>query len=332
MTAFRSLLRGIVGLLICAQLGVAQAPRNVVDLRLDLKRAAWIVEDADAALMFLPNMVAIIGDMVVVTDPEGPAVLAFDLRTGRQRWRHGRKGGGPGEWRAPVIAAWHPDGVLVVDNDRRRLYLLSRAGDLLSETPVPMGQFVGAICSFHDRTVLLSVAAIPSRSLILVHLDGSKAPEYRYPFAASDVLMDSPIDLTARADAEGCVATRKTGDGMAQLGPTAPQARASFVEVLRQRPFKLPSEIKDTADMPIPFSLTSGSDRTEFFVWFGGSACRSRCIDWYDSRTLKYRRSMRLTGNTGIGVLALAIRSGMLIVLGTRNDVPVIAAFRIPAR
>lgn len=325
----------IVGAIaLVVEAGVAQSGRTVREMSLTLRRAEWIVEDPDGKLLFLPNKIAIVGDRVVVTDPKGPAVLAFDLRTGRRLWRYAREGSGPGEMRAPVIPAWHPDGILVADNDTRRLYLLSPAGRLLSEVPAPMGQFMTALCAFRDRSVLVSVAGFPAQSLIVVRLDGAKATgtSYPFPFSASTSLMAAAIDLTERSDADGCLASRKTEDGMALLGTAEAQRQTSFVEVVRQRPYKPPSEIKDTSDLPIPFSLKSGSDGSEFFVWFGGNTCHSRCIDWYDARTLDYRRSLRLTGNTGIGIRDLALRAGLLVVLGTRDDVPVLAAFRVPIR
>ena len=165
-----------------------EAQRTITDLRLDQDHVEWIRVERSDSLFAHPNAVFLAGDLVVVTDPAAHDVVALDAASGQLKWRYLKPGRGPGEMQRPDQAAWHPDGVVVVDNGTHRLYLLSPSGDLLWEKPTPHGTFVSGVCSVQDGTLILNVASLPSHAL--VHFDPATGKDQvlPFPFAADDGL------------------------------------------------------------------------------------------------------------------------------------------------
>jgi len=312
----------------------AQGARRVRDLAIDPSKALWLREERSDSLLVNPNRVMVIDGLLIVTDPKAPAVIALDPETGRTVWRYDKEGRGPGEFKAPVLAAWHPNGILVVDDATARLFLFSRAGALIRESPVPGGLFVGGVCSYPDGSMLLSVPGPPQLALFSFRFGDTRGEPASFPFVSKgDNLAGSAMDLTSTPPESGvCLASRKTEEGLASLSERGAIATGSFVEHVRQRPYLPPSEIKDTSDIPIPFSLRNGVLGHEAFVWFGGVTCASRCVDFYDFPSLRYRRSLRLVGKSGIGLRDLTMTPGRLFILGSRDGYPVVGAFAIPDR
>ncbi|MES2306142.1 MAG: PQQ-binding-like beta-propeller repeat protein [Gemmatimonadota bacterium] len=310
----------------------AIAQRTVRDLTLSDKSMLWIRGSETDTTILDPNRMLVSNGRIFLTDPQGPAVVGLDARTGRTIWRYSKRGSGPGEFRAPALASWHPQGVVVADNDTHRLYLFSTDGALAAEQAVPMGQFVAGLCSFANGDVLLYVPAPPSSALITVRLGSRVTNRFPFPFdPSSPNLMAHALDLASvPANKYGCVASKKTEDGIATLNPESSPVVGKFVERLEQRAYKPPAQIRDTSDIPIPFSLRTGFDGTSAYVWFGGKSCASRCIDFYSMPALRYSYSLRIQGKTGIGIRDLAIDGRVLYLLGSRDGFPVLAAFTIP--
>lgn len=316
--------------------GSSQRPSRVyADLAIGDARPIWIRSDkADTTLIF-PNRSLLAHNRVFVTDPGGPAVSALDAATGATEWRYARQGSGPGELKSPQLLAWHPDGLVVADNENRRLYLFDIAGHLLHETKAPHGLGITAMCSFSDGRVLVNVAVMTGTSLYVTDFVGSDPEPLALPFdTASGSPLDRAVDLASAApsDVDGCVGTRKTNRGMALLRETGPPVLADYVETVVQRPYKPPQLLNDTTDLPIPFSRRAGVTDGHVWVWFGGESCASRCIDFYRLPGLRYEYSLRLTGRkTGLGLYDLAIANNRMVVLGSRDGAPLIAMYRLPA-
>lgn len=327
MTAWSSL----VLMALASSAGMAQ--RRTTDLSVTAPRALWIRGDESGTSWVEPNQILLADGRLYMTDPKGPAVIALDAASGRTVWRYSKAGGGPGEMRGPAALSWHPQGVVVVDNRNQRLYLFSRDGRLIAEQPAPLGRFVGSLCSLHDGTIIAGVATLSGVSVYATHFGAASPTPYPFPFdtAARPTPLDHAMDLasTRRTDNQGCFATRKAAEGMALLAADGATSKTNFVERLSQRPVKPPEEMRDTSDLPIPFSLKSSVSQDTAYVWFGGRSCAHRCIDLYSIPALTYIRSLRIAGPTGLGVRDLTIDNGILAVLGDRDGVPVIAAFRL---
>lgn len=333
MTRSTVLFRGwlsVVLLTLASSPGAAQ--RKTTDITVTAPRALWVRGDESDTSWVEPNQILLVDGRLYMTDPKGPAVVALEAASGRTAWRYSKAGGGPGEMRGPTALSWHPQGIVVVDNTNRRLYLFSRDGRLIKEQPAPLGRFVGSLCSLNDGTIIASVATLSGVSIYVTHFGAASPTPYPFPFdtVARRTPLDHAMDLaSSRAGNYGCLSTRKADEGMALLAASGVTVRANYVERLRQRPVKPPEEMRDTSDLPIPFSLKSAISADTAYVWFGGNSCAHRCIDLYAIPGLKYIRSMRIAGPTGLGVRDLTIDNGILAVLGDRDGVPVIAAFRL---
>lgn len=310
----------------------AQGVRQAKDVTISMQTAHWVVEDSIGQDLVNPNLLSVVRNTVVVTDPTAPAVVAYDLATGRRLWRYSKKGRGPGEMWEPGMSAWHPQGVVVVDNGARRLTILDMNGRFISAQPVPLGQFVTAICVRSNGDALINVPGPEDQAVLVLPADGSKYRPHGIlfpPGSRNPLALGGAVDFAATGRNHDCVASRKMDDGLAVLDAKGVARRGRFVESLRQRPFKSYAEIRDTADLPLSFSLHAGFDGDDVFVWFGGKSCAKRCIDLYDPATLAYKRSYRLVGRTGISVLDLVLAGSRVIVLGTRDGTPVVAAFPV---
>ncbi|MBK7595525.1 MAG: hypothetical protein IPJ11_09840 [Gemmatimonadetes bacterium] len=311
----------------------AQGIRKLGDVVVALKSARWVVEDSLGQDLVNPNLLSIVRNVVIVTDPSGPAVVAYDLASGKRLWRYSKKGRGPGEMWEPGMAAWHPKGIVIVDNGARRLTVLDMKGRFVSAQPVPMGQFVTAVCVRPNGDALLNVPGREEDAMVLLPANGSRERRYGVlfpPGSQNPLGTGGAVDLVQTGGKSSkCIAARKMDEGLAALDVDSVVRRGRFIESVRQRPFKSYAEVKDTSELPIPFSLHAGYDGREVYVWFGGKSCARRCIDFYDPATLAYRRSYRLIGRTGISLLDLAIVGQTIVALGTRDGTPIVVAFPI---
>lgn len=308
------------------------AQRIVTDFAIAKHTPVWTRLDPDGSSLGNPNWVMLRNGRVFLTDWDAPAVLALDARTGATLWRYAKEGSGPGEFRHPGMVFWHPRGIGIVDNHTARLYLFSDDGRLLAEQTVPHGLSVDDVCSLEDGTMIVAVTVLRGPSLFRTRFGQSTAEPFRFPF---DTARAHPLHLavglaSTPSGANGCFAARKLTAGMAMLSKAGPGVPRAFVESPRQRPFKDPAQIRDTSDLPIPFALRAGVNGDTAFVWFGGTSCHSRCIDFYSLPDLRYLHTIRLKGRTGINMHNLDIAGDLIVMLGSRDDVPLVAAYRLP--
>lgn len=307
--------------------------RRIVDAELPQSRLWQIGEGRDDTAIVAPNRITLIDGQLVLTDPQGPAVFAVDPGSGKTLWRYAHKGRGPGEMLQPVIAAWHPRGILVADNRTARLYLLSHQGKLLSEEGVPHGLFVSSMCSEADGAVVLNYATMSGTSLLTTRVGSRTATDIPFPFPpiTGDLnpSLGYAIDLVS-VSGGGCFGARKAAPGMLWIGPRDSVHTGSYVERLHQRATRPPAQMRDTSDLPIPFSLDVGSFDGVVYVWFGGTTCANRCIDFYDPKTLRYLETVRISGHTGIAIYDLTVENDRLYVAGASEHGPAIAAYRFP--
>ncbi len=321
----------LVAMLAVTAAGSMHAQRRSTDFAVARQKPLWTRIDPDGTTIGSPNWIIVHDGRVYLNDYDGPAVLALDARTGRTLWRYAREGRGPGEFRHPAFVFWHPRGVAVVDNDTRRLYLLSPEGVLLAERGVPRGLFIGGACSLDDGSMILDAAVLGGPSLYRARFGETSSDVYRFPFdTAGGHPNHRALSLASTARGSGCFAARKVTAGMAVLAAAGPGPARGFIESPKERPFKDASMIRDTSDLPIQFALRSGVSGDTAFVWFGGTKCHSRCIDFYSLPDLRYLHTIRLDGRTGINMHNLAIEGDLVVMLGSRDDVPLVAAYRLP--
>ena len=320
--------------LLCLSLASATAlpaQRRHTDFAVSEQQPLWTRLDADGTTIGSPNWVLVRGGRVFLTDFDGPAVVALDARTGATLWRYSKAGEGPGEFRHPAIVFWHPRGAAVIDNHTRRIYLFSADGRLLAEQGVPRGLNIGNACSLADGSMVLSATVMAGPSLFRVAFGRERAETVRLPFDTAGMHpYHAAMELAPTTDGTACLGARKLTAGMALLPTAGPAVPHAFVESPAQRPFKAPSEIRDTADLPIPFALRAGVTGSTVFVWFGGIQCRNRCIDFYSLPDLRYLHTIRIEGRTGLGMHNLDIDGDLVVMLGSRDDVPMVAAYRLP--
>ena len=150
---------------------------------------------------------------------------------------------------------------------------------------MPLGSFVTSACSFDDGTVLLNIAVLTGNALVTKRFGSDSFAYYPFPFPV-DVNappFERSLDLVTMRRPRGCdcLAARKAADGLAVLARDGTSQRVQYIEHVRTRPYKPVNEIRDTSDLPIPFSMHASVSGDTAFVWFGGKTCNHRCIDLY---------------------------------------------------
>lgn len=326
-------LAGVWAVILAAS-AAGQSGRMVTELQLKYSDALWVVGGDSSGPLVNPNRIISSGSMIVITDPGAPGVVALDSRSGKEMWRYGKKGRGPGEMIQPVIASWHRDGAVVVDNGTRRLYFLANSGRLLEERSIPNGLFVAGICSLRTGEVILHYPDPVGSGLGITRSKSRALPKVSYPFAIPGPSMtDRALDLTSLPSAgpPKCIAARKTANGLAVFSPTGAPRQGKYIEKLEQRKYRSAMEAKDTSDLPIPFALDVSADAGRVYVYFGGSTpCSFLCLDVYDATDLRYLQTYRLRGKLGVRPMDVIVANGALVILGMRDDLPIVLAFAIP--
>ncbi|MES2304883.1 MAG: hypothetical protein V4558_05220 [Gemmatimonadota bacterium] len=327
-------LAGVWALILAAS-AAGQGGRKVIELQLKYSDARWVVGGDSSGPLVNPNRIMASGSLVLITDPGAPGVVALDSRTGKELWRYGKKGRGPGEMIQPVLASWHPDGTVIVDNGTRRLYFIATSGKLLEERSIPNGLFIAGICSLRTGEVIVHYPDPVGSGLGVIRSKSRALPKVAYPFAIGGPSMtDRALDLTSlpSAGSPKCVAARKTANGLAVFSPTGTPKQVKYIEALEQRKYRPAMEAKDTSDLPIPFALDVSADAGKIYVYFGGStSCSFLCVDVYDAADLRYLQTYRLRGKLGVRPMDVIVANGELVILGMRDDLPIVLSFGMPA-
>lgn len=334
--SLREPLFGLVGLLSVGGSALAgQGPRRLITVPLAWEKAAWLAGGDESELFVRPNRIAVHGSQVIITDPGAPAVVALDAQTGKLLWRHEKRGSGPGELRQPVLSAGHPRGVVIADNQNRRLLLLSRAGRVMAEMTVPGGVFVAGLCGLSDGRVVLHFPDPVGSGLAVVDFDKKTVGQVPPALDTTGTsLTERALDIvgTLAAPASGCLAARKVADGLAVFGPTGRVSTGTFVERLKQRRIVSPMATQDTSQLPIPFSLGVSVDGRSAYVHFGGATtCAYLCVDVYELPSLRYRHTLQLKGKLGIRLSTVTVAGGKIVLLGeTKAGSPIVLSFTLP--
>ncbi|MGD9523384.1 MAG: PQQ-binding-like beta-propeller repeat protein [Gemmatimonadales bacterium] len=309
------------------------AQRRVVIAELSAKNQLWEVGGESEALV-TPNRMVLVDTLLIVTDPREPRIDALDVRTGRTVWQYARVGGGPNEIRQPFLASWHPRGVAVVDNQNRRVLLLSMQGRPLAEASVPGGLFVAGLCGLKGGDLVVHVPDPNGSGLILFGLGKAAPRNLGDPFPVSSLsISERSVDLASTESMGGdhCLVTRRIADGFALIHSNGTGVAGQFIERLTQRRLLPPPQIRDTSQLPIQFGLRGTVTGNTAVVRFGGKTrCAFKCLDLYALPDMSYQRTIQLDMQLPIRMRDIVLAPGHIIVLGTRNDLPVITAFSVP--
>lgn len=109
-----------------------------------------------------PRAIRLSDGKVVVTDRT--RIQFFD-QTGKRLKIFGREGGGPKEFRSTsAVCRTRGDTVLVSDDGLRRITVLDKAGNYLSEFPITGGAYAERAFCFDDGTFLASMFTLEQRS------------------------------------------------------------------------------------------------------------------------------------------------------------------------
>lgn len=153
--------------------------------RRDLDRPIWSVggdsATRSAEALIYPYLLVAAENQVFVVEAD-QVVVAFDLH-GREKWRFGRKGGGPGEFqRIRDIRVWPGHGVLVTDGVLRRLTLLGQDGKLIWELPLRgMGTPESAVPA-GDSTIMLLTAGPGYDTIRVLDPAGNRVGAITHPW------------------------------------------------------------------------------------------------------------------------------------------------------
>lgn len=330
----------IAVVLACASIAVVatEAPlvaqRRVVVAALGTGNMLWSFGGSDEELL-RPNRITLIDSLLIVNDPSEPSIEAIDTRSGRLAWRYTKSGAGPYEINQPFLVSWHPRGIIVVDNQNRKVLLLSTGGEALAESPVPGGLYVAGLCALISGEMVIHVPSPDGSGLILFDFDNSPPRTLADPFAKNTLSMSERIVDLASTEGSGgrrCLAVRRLADGLATFQSAGAGRSGRYVERVTQRRIIPPQEIKDTSQLPIQFGLRGTVVGTSAVVRFGGkSRCAFKCYDFYSLATLDYTRTVQLDMQLPVRTRDVIIAPGRIYVLGTRGDYPVLMAFRIPS-
>lgn len=144
-------------------------PRTFLRVRWDSVGA--VVDSADAPRLLNPQLVAAwSGDSAVVVDYGDWSVKAFDRR-GRQLWKYGRRGAGPGEFGGIGSLSIGPSGLVwLADRGNARLYALSRDGVLRSA--IALRQVPEEVIQLGDSALVVWFPL--DSALVALSLDGRR--------------------------------------------------------------------------------------------------------------------------------------------------------------
>ncbi|MGI8843977.1 MAG: hypothetical protein ACR2HZ_09780 [Gemmatimonadaceae bacterium] len=136
---------------------------------------------AQDTLLLLPRLLASHARLLYVYDYSDAQVKAFD-ESGHLRWRFGRKGAGPGEFRNAWDLVVGPSGdVWVLDASLQRLTVVSPRGQLVQLISLKAGRVKDVISTSRET---LGVVIAPDEFLVTIDSTGAIAPVGGLPMAA----------------------------------------------------------------------------------------------------------------------------------------------------
>ena len=241
---------------------------------------------------------------------------AMELRAfsvdGRQLWRTGRKGSGPGEFRNAMDVKVLPNGdITVLDMGNRRITAVSRTGRLIRTVPlrfsssrfIPLADTTRFGLTSEDSGALWSAVnwrgetverAVAPPTIALQH--GLAKEMFTTPLGAGSVVTFRWSSTFAILDASGTIA--KMADGIERLPFPS-------IKSYPMKTGKFTGQVSRISPQATPGALSVASNGAHIFILFAGAtAKRGRIIDVYDAKTGTYLGS-QLLSNAAQEIVAL---------------------------
>jgi hypothetical protein len=270
------------------------------------------------------------GGQVVLVESATASILALDATDGKEKWRVGRRGAGPGEYLAPTFAFQLPDTTVgIVDSRQSRITVLNQDGSTrLMLTGEKVSGDLNNICTESDGSLL----AIRMPFFDVVKIDNSPVAKdlfrVRWPLAIYNQTPMLQQGLFARSRNGRCVLFQPRGDYFQEIVNDA-WSDSRFHRYVT--PY--PSQTLDVSGR-IPRAIPGGGAAQyavvagdTLFVLRGGPTEADRgLVDGYQLESGQRASTFRLPKNTyifdihGSKVIALVSEeSGSVLTLYTRR-------------
>jgi len=253
-------------------------------------------------LLMPGSLVSTTNGQLALFDFGAMELRAFSIE-GRQLWRTGRKGAGPGEFRNAMDVKVLSNGdITVLDMGNRRITAVSRSGRLLRTIPlrfsssrfIPLSDTTRVALATDDSGAFWS--AVNRRGEVVergvappsIALQNSLAKEmFTTSLGSGSVVTFRWSNKFAILDAKGSVA--KMVDGIEPL--PFPSIKSYPMKV-----GKFTGRVSRINPQAIPGALSVASNGEQIFILFAGATDkRGRIIDVYDGKTGAYAGSQLLS-------------------------------------
>ncbi|MDQ6612270.1 MAG: 6-bladed beta-propeller [Gemmatimonadota bacterium] len=242
----------------------------------------------EETLFALPREMVASSDGVYVADGGGLEVFAFDT-AGKLRWKHGRKGAGPGEYlELTDLTLDRSDHLALLDARNGRLTFLEHDGKVKRTLSTGSIGWPSSVCMFANGNLLFTVAA-PEHFFMIADANGKLQREQNFPWHAS---IDAPRFLKSgylsRGRAENdCWFTTVFGFGVARIRADGAATTSPYIETLAPPVIRVvPTNAKnrggeflDSGDNAALASFTSGD--TLFVFFMGKPTSEKPLLDLY---------------------------------------------------
>ena len=254
----------------------------------------------EETLFALPREMIASSDGVYVADGGGLEVFAFDT-IGKLRWKHGRKGAGPGEYLELTDLTLDNGGnVALLDARNGRLTFLERDGKLKRTMSTGSVGWPSSVCMFANGNLLFTVAS-PEHFFMIADSSGKVQREQEFPWPTR---ADAPRFLKSGYLARGhaannCWFTTVFGFGTARILSDGSAVTSPFIESIAPPVIRIvPTTAKtrggqflDSGDNAALASFTSGD--TLFVFFMGKPTAEKPILDLYDAKG-RYMESWNL--------------------------------------
>lgn len=283
-------------------------------------------------LLVPANLSALPNGEFAVFDFGSMELRAFST-SGEPRWRVGRKGAGPGEFRNAMDVEWRADGKLaVLDMANRRITTVSPAGRIVRTIPIRLSS--PRIVPLPDTTIFALAAQDTSSIWFAVSSNGDSVRRVLAPFVlhASHAMERESFSAPLT---NGAVVTYRWSDKIALLDSTGAVRRvvAGIEHVdfpgTRAYPLKVGKftglSYRVSPDA-IPGALSVATHGDEVWVLFGGATGQSgRIIDIYNSTSGNYLGTHLLP----VAAIELAVLSDGRVAALRNEPLPAVDILRV---
>lgn len=327
-----------IGLFLLLALGTirvaAQAPAPARRMLGAPEQSLVIGEGADIELLSPMSIAPDASGGFYLFDSGERQVLAFD-RNGRIRWKFGRGGGGPGEFRAMTDLEVERNGdVVTLDVNNARLTIISSSGQLLRTVPLP-GEVRRLLPSPQADQWML----IPHGPFLWLTINATGVTQRQTGLPAgvqfAPDIAGEPF--TARTDSGAVIAYRWSSTFVMLRRDGTVRAVATGVEELpfpegKRYPVKMGDQTLTVTrvDPQAPKGTGSVTSRGSLILTlFGGrTAEKGRLLDRYDALTGRYLGSHLLPHR----VNEIAMLSDGRLATIEMDPLPVVRVWNLPAR